>query len=250
MTDTVLEVENFSKYYDNNVIFQNINFKVAKGDVVCIIGSSGIGKSTFLRCLNFLEKPSSGFITFNQKKINTQIVAESQIRQLRHRMGFVFQDIALFQNLSVLDNVALSLTKVEGMDKNSAEARAKSVLEKVGMSDFLNAYPKRLSGGQKQRVGIARAMVSDSDIILMDEPTSSLDRKWVDEILSLIKQLQENHQTMIIVTHELSFAQDISSQVVFMSDGNFTEVGDPNTIFNNPQTSSLKSFLSNSVISE
>ncbi|MGD6730261.1 MAG: amino acid ABC transporter ATP-binding protein [Pleomorphochaeta sp.] len=236
----ILKIEHLSKTFGNNVVLTDIDFEVKKGDVTSIIGASGSGKSTLLRCINLLETPTSGEVLFHGNK-----VAEGGIKEedYRAKVGMVFQSFNLFNNHTVLSNCMLGQIKVLKRNKEEAKAQALKYLEKVGMAPYINAKPSQLSGGQKQRVAIARALAMDPEILLFDEPTSALDPETVGEVLDVMRTLAKEGTTMLVVTHEMSFARDISSHVVFMADGKIEEEGSSKDIFYNPQSTRTKEFL-------
>lgn len=236
----LLEVRHLSKSFGNNSVLRDIDFSVSKGDVVCIIGASGSGKSTLLRCINLLETPSGGEVLFHGSDITKKQIS---ISSYRAKVGMVFQNFNLFSNMIALKNCMIGLQKVLKKDKNAARQTALSYLDKVGMSPFINAKPRQLSGGQKQRVAIARALAMEPEILLFDEPTSALDPQMVGEVLAVMRQLANEGLTMIIVTHEMAFARDVASHVVFMNNGVICEEGTPEQIFVTPQNQETKDFL-------
>lgn len=240
MSDIVLDIKHLSKTFGTNVVLRDIDFTVRRGDVTCIIGASGSGKSTLLRCLNLLETPTTGDIFFHD--VN---VADKKINPAKYRskVGMVFQSFNLFNNMTVLDNCMVGQVQVLGRKKDEAKKKAMFYLEKVGMAPYINAKPKQLSGGQKQRVAIARALAMDPELILFDEPTSALDPQMVGEVLSVMRSLAKEGLTMIVVTHEMAFARDVSNHVVFMANGVIEEEGSPDDIFNNPKKLLTKDFL-------
>ena len=235
----IIEIKNVKKSFDQNKVLSDISFEVNKGDVVCLIGPSGSGKSTMLRCLNLLEDIDDGQIIVLDQDINKI----SDINAYRKRVGMVFQQFNLFNNMNVLDNCTLAQIKVLKKDKKEAEKTAIENLEKVGLKDFVYAYPATLSGGQKQRVAIARALCMNPEIMLFDEPTSALDPEMVGEVLNVIKDLANEDMTMVVVTHEMGFAKDVADKVVFMDEGIILEEGSPDKIFNNPENERTKQFL-------
>ena len=239
--ESILEIRHLSKTFGTNLVLKDIDFKVDSGDVTCIIGASGSGKSTLLRCLNLLETPTTGEILYHGSNIADRKVNAPQYRS---RVGMVFQSFNLFNNMTVLDNCMVGQTKVLKKDKEEAKKHAMYYLEKVGMAPYINAKPKQLSGGQKQRVAIARALAMESEVLLFDEPTSALDPQMVGEVLEVMRKLASEGLTMIIVTHEMAFARDVSSHVVFMADGVIVEEGKPREIFEDPQKHQTKEFLS------
>ena len=239
--ESILEIRHLSKTFGTNLVLKDIDFKVDSGDVTCIIGASGSGKSTLLRCLNLLETPTTGEILYHGSNIADRKVNAPQYRS---RGGMVFQSFNLFNNMTVLDNCMVGQTKVLKKDKEEAKKHAMYYLEKVGMAPYINAKPKQLSGGQKQRVAIARALAMEPEVLLFDEPTSALDPQMVGEVLEVMRKLASEGLTMIIVTHEMAFARDVSSHVVFMADGVIVEEGKPREIFEDPQKHQTKEFLS------
>ena len=240
MSETVIAVKGLKKTFGENEVLKDINFSVNRGDVTCIIGSSGSGKSTMLRCINLLEEPTGGEIVYNGENI----LEKKNIPAYRAKVEMVFQSFNLFENMSVLKNCMVGQRKVLKVDKETAKKEAMFYLEKVGMAPYINAKPKQLSGGQKQRVAIARALAMKPEVILFDEPTSALDPQMVGEVLEVIKNIAKEGLTMIIVTHEMAFARDVSNRVIFMNDGVICEEGTPEEIFKNPQKEETKAFLS------
>jgi putative lysine transport system ATP-binding protein len=237
---TVIDIQHLSKSFGNHEVLKDINFSVKKGEVVCIIGSSGSGKSTLLRCVNLLERPSGGAIIYNDENI---LDNKHDINAYRTKLGMVFQQFNLFNNHNVLNNCVVGQVKVLKRSKAEAETIAKKYLKVVGMEQYVNAKPKQLSGGQKQRVAIARALSMEPDVMLFDEPTSALDPEMVEEVLKVMKKLAETGLTMLIVTHEMGFAKEVSDRVVFMDKGVIAEEGTPEQIFNNPAGERTRSFL-------
>ena len=240
MSEAVISIQNLSKTFGTNEVLKDISFEVKQGEVVTIIGSSGSGKSTLLRCVNLLEKPTSGKISYNGQNI---LEHDKSIYEYRTHVGMVFQQFNLFNNLNVLENCIVGPMKVLKKSKEEAEKIAKEFLEKVGMSAYINAKPRQLSGGQKQRVAIARALSMQPDLLLFDEPTSALDPEMVNEVLETMKSLAHTGLTMIVVTHEMGFAKEVSDRVVFMDKGVIAEEGTPEQIFENPQVDRTKEFL-------
>lgn len=236
----ILEVRHLSKSFGKNVVLRDIDFTVDAGDVTCIIGASGSGKSTLLRCINMLETPTHGEILFHETDITDRKV---NVASYRSKVGMVFQNFNLFNNMTVLDNCIVGQTKVLKKEKEAARKNALSYLEKVGMAPYIHAKPRQLSGGQKQRVAIARALAMEPEVLLFDEPTSALDPQMVGEVLAVMRTLAQEGLTMIIVTHEMAFARDVSSHVVFMADGIIEEEGTPANIFGNPQKAKTQEFL-------
>ena len=240
MAEPILQVRHLSKSFGANAVLKDIDFSVSKNDVTCIIGASGSGKSTLLRCINLLETPTSGDILFHGKKVNGRGVNAAEYRT---HVGMVFQSFNLFANMTVLENCMVGQTRVLGVRKDEAEANAMKYLEKVGMAPYIHARPRQISGGQKQRVAIARALAMNPELLLFDEPTSALDPEMVGEVLSVMRDLAQEGTTMIVVTHEMAFARDVSSHVVFMADGVICEEGDPKSLFENPQQPRTREFL-------
>ena len=240
MSQEVVTIKHLNKVFGTHEVLKDISFSVQSGEVVTIIGSSGSGKSTLLRCVNLLEKPTSGEILYNGKNI---LDKDTNIYEYRTHLGMVFQQFNLFNNLNVLENCTVGPIKVLKKSKEEAEEIAKGFLEKVGMSAYLNARPRQLSGGQKQRVAIARALSMQPAVLLFDEPTSALDPEMVNEVLETMKSLAHTGLTMIIVTHEMEFARDVSDRVIFMDKGVIAEEGTAEQIFTNPQKERTKEFL-------
>ncbi|WP_295096150.1 amino acid ABC transporter ATP-binding protein [uncultured Catenibacterium sp.] len=240
----MIKITNLHKSFGNLHVLKGIDFQAETGEVIVVIGSSGMGKSTFLRCLNYIERPEKGIIEIDNVKVNAEKCTEKEIRQLRLKTSMVFQNYNLFKNKTVLENVMLPMTSVQKLEKDEAKKKALQYLEQVGLMDKINEYPSRLSGGQQQRVGIARALAVNPKLILLDEPTSSLDPKLVHGILNILRNLANEHKrTMIIVTHEMGFARDIADRIVFMDDGRIIEEGTPESLFSNPQHERTKKFL-------
>ena len=241
MSDSILEVRHLSKAFGANVVLRDIDFTVRPGDVTSIIGASGSGKSTLLRCINLLETPTSGEVLFH----GTDITARGyDAAAYRAKVGMVFQSFNLFNNMTVLENCMVGQIKVLKRHKEDARANAMRYLEQVGMAPYINARPRQLSGGQKQRVAIARALAMEPEVLLFDEPTSALDPEMVGEVLSVMQDLAKNGMTMLVVTHEMAFARDVSNHVVFMADGVICEQGAPQELFNHPQQARTQEFLS------
>ena len=240
MSDKIIEIKGLKKDFGENSVLKDINFSVNKGDVTCIIGASGSGKSTMLRCINLLEEPTGGEIVYKGKNI----LKTKNIPAYRAKVEMVFQSFNLFENMTVLKNCMVGQMKVLKADKETAKKEAMFNLEKVGMAPYINAKPRQLSGGQKQRVAIARALAMKPDVILFDEPTSALDPQMVGEVLDVMKDIAGEGLTMIIVTHEMAFARDVSNHVVFMHDGVICEEGTPEEIFTSPKQEETKAFLS------
>ncbi|MCD4979383.1 amino acid ABC transporter ATP-binding protein [Enterococcus faecalis] len=239
MTEKIL-VEHLVKKYGDNTVLNDINVSINEGDVVCVIGPSGSGKSTFLRCLNQLEEASSGDIIIDGANLTDK---NTDINQVRQHIGMVFQHFNLFPHLSILENIVLAPTDLGRLSKDEAEKKALELLERVGLADKKDAYPDSLSGGQKQRVAIARALAMNPDIMLFDEPTSSLDPEMVGDVLGVMKDLAKQGMTMVIVTHEMGFAKEVANRVMFIDGGNFLEDGSPEQVFENPQNPRTKDFL-------
>lgn len=237
----VIQIKNIRKDFGKRTVLKDINFDVHEGEVVSIIGSSGSGKSTLLRCINLLEKPTSGEIIFHDSDV---VSGKIPLVKLREKVGMVFQQFNLFNNLSVLENCVIGQMKVLKKSRPEAEKKAKELLSKVGMERFINAKPNQISGGQKQRVAIARALAMEPEVLLFDEPTSALDPEMVGEVLKVMKDLAKSGLTMLVVTHEMSFAHDVSSRVVFMDQGIIVEDDRPEIIFDNPAHHRTKEFLS------
>lgn len=236
----LIEAKNLSKSFDNKEILKNINLKIYEGDVLCLVGPSGSGKSTLLRCLNLLEKPDSGSVLF--EGINL-LDKDIDINKYRQRMGMVFQQFNLFPHLSVIDNLSLAPIKLQKKNKEEVVSYAKNLLERVGLLDRLNAYDKELSGGQKQRIAICRALCMKPDIMLFDEPTSALDPEMVGEVLSVMKDLAKEKMSMVIVTHEMKFAKEVSNRIVFLDNGEIIEENSPEEFFSQAKTKRLQEFL-------
>lgn len=239
----MLEIRDIRKQFDSLKVLDGISFDVEKSDVVAILGPSGSGKTTMLRCLNFLEKADSGTMVFDGKRIDLSKATKAEIAELRKKTAFVFQSYNLFLNKTVLDNVTLGLTAGAGMKRKDAVEIATRMLEKVGMADKLSSYPSQLSGGQQQRVAIARALASKPEIIFFDEPTSALDPELIGEVLNVMRQLAEEGMTMLVVTHEMSFARNVSNKVLFLEDGHIVESGPSKEFFANPREERTKAFL-------
>ena len=241
MSENILEIRHLGKSFGTHEVLRDIDFTVKKGDVISIIGASGSGKSTLLRCVNLLETPSSGQILYHGTDVAGRGVNAPEYRS---HVGMVFQSFNLFNNMSVLKNCMVGQMKVLKRSKEEARQQALKYLEKVGMAPYINAKPRQLSGGQKQRVAIARALAMDPEVLLFDEPTSALDPEMVGEVLSVMRDLAAEGLTMLVVTHEMAFARDVSNHVVFMRDGVIWEEGTPQQIFENPQKAETQEFLS------
>ena len=240
MGETILQIRHLSKAFGSNLVLKDIDFSVSTGDVTCIIGASGSGKSTLLRCLNILETPTTGEILYHGTNI---VGGKVNAPAYRAKVGMVFQSFNLFNNMNVLENCMIGQVKVLKKNKEDAKKNAMQYLEKVGMAPYINAKPRQLSGGQKQRVAIARALAMEPELLLFDEPTSALDPQMVGEVLEVMRNLAKEGLTMIIVTHEMAFARDVSSHVVFMAGGVIGEEGTPREIFENPQNQLTREFL-------
>ena len=241
MAETILNIQHLSKSFGQHEVLKDIDFTVSKGDVTSIIGASGSGKSTLLRCINLLETPTSGQILFHGEDMAGKHVNAPAYRA---KVGMVFQSFNLFNNMTVLQNCMVGQEKVLKRSKEESKQHALLYLEKVGMLPYINAKPRQLSGGQKQRVAIARALAMDPEVLLFDEPTSALDPEMVGEVLSVMQQLAREGMTMLVVTHEMAFARDVSTRVVYMANGVICEEGSPAELFNNPKQQETKDFLS------
>ena len=240
MGELILQVKHLSKSFGKNQVLKDIDFQVNKGDVTSIIGASGSGKSTLLRCINLLETPSGGEILYRGNNVAGRGVNAAQYRS---HVGMVFQSFNLFNNMTVLENCMVGQIKVLKRSKQAAREQAMKYLEKVGMAPYINAKPRQISGGQKQRVAIARALAMDPEILLFDEPTSALDPEMVGEVLNVMQELAEEGMTMLVVTHEMAFARDVSNRVVYMNGGIICEEGTPEELFGNPKKQETKDFL-------
>lgn len=240
----MIKVTDLHKSFGELAVLKGIDFQADTGEVIVIIGPSGMGKSTFLRCINYIERPEKGIIEIDNVKVDAEKCTEKEIKQLRLKTSMVFQNYNIFKNKTVIENVMLPMTSVQKIEKEIAKEKALQYLDQVGLLDKVNEYPSRLSGGQQQRVGIARAMAVNPKLILLDEPTSSLDPVLVLGILDILRNLANEHKrTMIIVTHEMSFAKEIADKIIFMDDGRIIEEGTPEKIFSNPQNERTKRFL-------
>ncbi|MGL5417295.1 MAG: amino acid ABC transporter ATP-binding protein [Clostridium sp.] len=237
----MISVKNLKKSFGNNNVLCGIDEEIKKGEVVVIIGPSGSGKSTFLRCLNLLETPTDGEIIFEGQNITDK---KTNINKIREKMGMVFQQFNLFPHKTVLENLTLAPINVKKRSKGESKKKALELLEKVGLSEKINAYPNSLSGGQKQRIAIARALAMEPDVMLFDEPTSALDPEMVGEVLAVMKSLANEGMTMIIVTHEMGFAKEVGDRILFIDEGIVMEEGNPEEIFKNPKNERTKAFLS------
>ena len=239
--DVLFEIKGLEKSFGDLKVLKGIDEKICKGEVVVVIGPSGSGKSTFIRCLNLLEQPTGGQIIFEGEDITAK---GFDVNKHREKVGMVFQQFNLFNNLSVIDNLCVPLINVKKMGEAEAKETAMKLLHRVGLEDKANAFPSQLSGGQKQRIAIVRAMAMGPDVMLFDEPTSALDPEMVGEVLQVIKELADEGTTMVVVTHEMGFAQKVGTRVLFMDQGYIMEQGDPKSIFENPQNERTKDFLS------
>ncbi len=241
MGEMILEIKHLSKSFGSHEVLKDIDFTVNKGDVISVIGASGSGKSTLLRCINLLETPSSGEILYHGTNVADPKVKASEYRS---HVGMVFQSFNLFANMTVLENCIVGQTKVLKRSREEARQVALQYLQKVGMTPYINAKPRQISGGQKQRVAIARALAMNPEVLLFDEPTSALDPEMVGEVLTVMQQLAQEGMTMLVVTHEMAFARDVSSRVVYMNEGVICEQGTPEQVFGDPQKQETRDFLS------
>ena len=237
----MIDVKNLHKAFGGHEVLKGVNEHIEKGEKVVVIGPSGSGKSTFLRCLNLLEEPTSGEIIFEGQNITSK---QTDINLVRRRMGMVFQQFNLFPHLTVKENIKLAPVKLKIMSDEEADKRALELLARVGLPDKADSYPAQLSGGQQQRIAIARALAMNPDVMLFDEPTSALDPEMVGEVLEIMKELADDGMTMVVVTHEMGFAREVATRVLFMDGGNIVEQNEPNEFFANPQHPRLKDFLS------
>ena len=237
----MIDVKNLCKSFGDHEVLKGVNEHIEKGEKVVIIGPSGSGKSTFLRCLNLLEEPTTGDIIFEGQNITSK---QTDINLVRRRMGMVFQQFNLFPHLTVRENIKLAPVKLKIMTDEEADKRAMQLLERVGLPDKADSYPIQLSGGQQQRIAIARALAMNPDVMLFDEPTSALDPEMVGEVLEIMKELADEGMTMVVVTHEMGFAREVGTRVLFMDGGNIVEQNEPHEFFSNPQNPRLKDFLS------
>ena len=240
MGATVISIKDLSKSFGKHEVLRKIDMEVKEGEIICIVGSSGSGKSTLLRCINKLERQTTGNIYFRGKEVRD---VQREVNEYRAKVGMVFQSFNLFNNMTVLQNCMLCTRKVLHLSKDEAFDRAITHLKEVGMAPFINAKPDQLSGGQKQRVAIVRALMMEPEVMLFDEPTSALDPEMVGEVLEVIRELATTGMTMVIVTHEMGFAKEVGKQIVFMADGKIVETGTPKEIFDNPQSPRLQDFL-------
>ncbi|CAM3163127.1 amino acid ABC transporter ATP-binding protein [Paracoccus nototheniae] len=238
-----IEITGLVKRFGTNTVLNGIDLCLEPGERVAIIGPSGTGKSTLLRCLNYLDRPEEGIIRMGDVSVDAARAKASDILALRRRTGFVFQNYALFANKTARANITEGLTTVRGWSKAKADARASDILAQIGLADRGDSYPAAMSGGQQQRVGIGRAMALDADLMLFDEPTSALDPEWVGEVLDLIRRIADGRQTMLIVTHEMQFAREIADRIVFMEGGRIVEQGPPEQMFGNAQDDRTRAFL-------
>ena len=241
MENAILEIKHLSKSFGSNIVLRDIDFSVSKGDVISIIGASGSGKSTLLRCINLLETPTSGEILYHGTNVAGKHVNAPDYRS---HVGMVFQSFNLFNNMTVLENCMVGQVQVLKKKKEEAREAAMYYLQKVGMAPYINAKPRQISGGQKQRVAIARALAMEPEVLLFDEPTSALDPEMVGEVLTVMQNLAQEGMTMLVVTHEMAFARDVSNRVVYMNQGVICEEGSPEQVFGNPQKQETQDFLS------
>ncbi len=239
----MIKLANIHKRFGDTEVLKGIDIDIKQGEIIVIIGSSGTGKSTLLRTVNFLENADKGVITIDDVSVDTENHTKAEVIALRRKTGFVFQNYALFAHMTARQNIAEGLITVRGWKKADALKRAQEILDDIGLGDKGDSYPAALSGGQQQRVGIGRAMALQPELLLFDEPTSALDPEWVGEVLQLMKELATKHQTMLVVTHEMQFAKEVADRVIFMAEGNIVEQGSPQDIFGNPQDPRLKKFL-------
>lgn len=241
----MIKLQNIHKSFGDTSVLSGIDIEIKQGEIIVVIGSSGTGKSTLLRCVNFLEEADKGNISIDDVSVDVEKYTKAEVIALRKKTGFVFQNYALFAHLTAKQNIAEGLITVRGWKKEQAYNRAQEILDDIGLGDRAESYPAALSGGQQQRVGIGRAMALQPELLLFDEPTSALDPEWVGEVLNLMKQLATKHQTMLVVTHEMQFAKEVADRVIFMAEGKIVEQGSPQDIFSNPQDTRLKKFLKN-----
>lgn len=239
----MIKITNLHKSFGTTEVLSGIDLTINKGEIIAIIGSSGTGKSTLLRCINFLETADKGTITIDDVSVNTEKYTKTEVLALRRKTGFIFQNYALFAHLTARQNIAEGLITVHKWNKADALKRSQQILDDIGLGDKGDSYPAALSGGQQQRVGIGRAMALETELLLFDEPTSALDPEWVNEVLTLMKKLATQHQTMLVVTHEMQFAKEVADRVIYMANGKIVEQGTPEQIFGYPQDLKLKKFL-------
>ncbi|NOH25647.1 amino acid ABC transporter ATP-binding protein [Vibrio europaeus] len=239
----MIKLNNIHKRFGDTEVLKGIDLEINQGEIIVVIGSSGTGKSTLLRTVNFLENADKGVITIDDVSVDTEKHTKAEVLALRRKTGFVFQNYALFAHMTARQNIAEGLITVRGWKKADALRRAQEILDDIGLGDKGGSYPAALSGGQQQRVGIGRAMALQPELLLFDEPTSALDPEWVGEVLNLMKDLATKHQTMLVVTHEMQFAREVADRVIFMAEGNIVEQGSPQDIFGNPQDPRLQKFL-------
>ncbi len=237
----MIEIKNLHKSFGDLEVLKGVDYHISKGEKIVVLGASGSGKSTLLRCMNLLEVPTSGDIFLDDECLTNSSV---NINKAREKMGMVFQNFNLFPHMTVLENIILAPTKLKGLSKEAATAKAMELLKKIGLEDKANEHPNMLSGGQKQRIAIVRALAMEPEVMLFDEPTSALDPEMVGEVLSLMKDLANSGMTMVVVTHEMGFAREVATKVVFMDDGIIAEENEPNEFFENPKHPRLKAFLS------
>ncbi|WP_135458809.1 amino acid ABC transporter ATP-binding protein [Vibrio echinoideorum] len=246
----MIKLQNIHKQFGDTEVLKGIDLEIKQGEIIVIIGSSGTGKSTLLRCVNFLEQADQGVISIDDIKVDTQKHTKAEVLALCRKTGFVFQNYALFAHQTAKQNIAEGLITVRGWKKQQAHEKAQQILDDIGLGEKADSYPAALSGGQQQRVGIGRAMALQPELLLFDEPTSALDPEWVGEVLNLMKKLANQHQTMLVVTHEMQFAREVADRVIFMADGHIVEQGSPQDIFGSPQDPKLKKFLNKVGIDE
>ncbi|RKR07582.1 amino acid ABC transporter ATP-binding protein (PAAT family) [Kushneria sinocarnis] len=239
----MIALSGLTKRFGDHTVLDHIDLELERGEIIVVIGPSGTGKSTLLRCINFLETPDAGQLTVGELSFDVTRATKRDILALRRRTAFVFQNYALFAHRTALENIAESMIVVQGMAKAEAHRRARAILERIGLADRADAFPAALSGGQQQRVGIGRAMATGAEVILFDEPTSALDPEWVEEVLTLMKQLATERQTMIVVSHEMQFARDVADRVVFMDGGRLIEQAPPHELFTRPRDERTRTFL-------
>ncbi|MUH98316.1 ATP-binding cassette domain-containing protein [Aliivibrio fischeri] len=239
----MIKIKNLHKSFGDTQVLAGIDLEINKGEIIAVIGSSGTGKSTLLRCINFLETANKGVISIDDVSVDSEQHTKSDVLALRRKTGFIFQNYALFAHLTARQNIAEGLIIVHKWKKDDALKKAQQILDDIGLGDKGDSYPAALSGGQQQRVGIGRAMALEAELLLFDEPTSALDPEWVNEMLALMKKLATQHQTMLVVTHEMQFAREVADRVIYMADGKIVEQGTPEQIFGYPQDPKLQKFL-------